>query len=455
MRVGRLLLIAGLMFALIAASALLIPSQLSARGSAPASSSSTAPPFNLTTIFGGTFELTRYRGSSVVMIEFTSLSCSECQIVEKSMASLYSGYNASGSTDVQVLSVYIEPSFGDTVPALKAYHQKNNITWFMAQDTPSLAVSSAYGVLDIPDVFIVDKKGSIVYDQTGAQDQSTLATKVSQALQGTAPAIALVTVSVFVLAAIAGVSTFFSPCAFPMFPGYMSLFLGLNAPGASGGSPSGPTYKGAARRAVLAGGATAFGMILIFLAVGVALILAASAVSGYIPDLLVVVGAILIGLGALLLTNLQYWRIVTPLQNLWRRMRGASQEPAPITSASAQGDRLYLKLFGYGMGYAAAAAGCVFPVIFSAIVAGLALGLVGGLVTILIYSATAAVLMIVVTVLLAVASRRFVNQLKAFTPVIKKISAVALILVGVYLIYFYYAAWISGTGTPLGTGIGL
>ncbi len=34
------------------------------------------------------------------------------------------------------------------------------------------------------------------------------------------------------------------------------------------------------------------------------------------------------------------------------------------------------------------------------------------------------------------------NQLKAYTPVIKKISAVALILVGVYLIYFFYTAWV-------------
>ncbi len=94
------------------------------------------------------------------------------------------------------------------------------------------------------------------------------------------------------------------------------------------------------------------------------------------------------------------------------------------------------------MGYAAAAAGCVAPVIFSAIIAGLALGLIGGIVNILIFTLTAAGLMIGVTVLIAVAGKRFVNQLKAYTPLIKKVSAVVLVIVGVYLVYFYYTAWV-------------
>ncbi|MCI4361422.1 MAG: hypothetical protein L3J91_06920, partial [Thermoplasmata archaeon] len=133
--------------------------------------------------------------------------------------------------------------------------------------------------------------------------------------------------SVFALAAIAGVTTFFSPCAFPMFPGYMGLFLGLNT-AQSGSETTGPSYKGAARRAILAGSVTAVGMIVVFLLVGVALIYAASTVSGDIPYLLILVGAVLIGLGALLLTNLQYWRIITPLQNLWYRLGGKRPEEA-------------------------------------------------------------------------------------------------------------------------------
>jgi len=401
-----------------------------------------APTFTIQTIYGQNFTLSHYRNSSAVVVEFTSLSCSECQIVEKSLASLYSTYNQTGGTRVQFISIYIEPQFGDTVPALQSYRATHNITWTMAQDTGSLAVSRAYGVQDIPTVVVIDPKGQVVYDVSGVQDQSTLQSKINSALAGTAVPIAIVTVSVFVLAAIAGVTTFFSPCAFPMFPGYMSIFLGLNTREAVAQRSSGGAYQGAARRAVLAGSVTALGMILVFLIVGIALIFAASVVGGFVPDLLIAVGVVLVALGALLLTNLQYWRIVTPLQNLWYRFGGKRPEANLAGSSATSGRGFYLKLFSYGMGYAAAAAGCVAPVIFSAIIAGLALGLLGGIINILIFALTAAALMIVVTVMLALAGQKYVNQLKAFTPVIKKISAVVLIVVGVYLIYFYYTAWI-------------
>jgi cytochrome c-type biogenesis protein len=423
--------------------ALLFLPPLASAQSGPASGA-LAPDFALTDIHGQPFVLSQFRGTAVVVIEFTSLSCAACQIVEKTLAALYSGYNATGRSNVRVISIFVEPQFGDTIPALRAYETKNNITWTMAQDTPSLAVYTAYHVPDIPDIFVIDKQGHAVYDQTGVVSEASLSAAVSASLAGTAAPIALVTVSVFALAAIAGVSTFFSPCAFPMFPTYMGLFLGLDAKRAGGApAPSGPTYGRAARRAVLAGSTTALGMIVVFLAVGVALIVAAHEVSGYLPDLLVVVGAVLIGLGLLLFTNLQYWRVVAPFQRLWRRLRGAGDAPPAVTPGAADGRGFYLKLFGYGMGYAAAAAGCVAPVIFAAIIAGLALGLVAGLLSVLIYALTAAVLMIVVTVLLGMASRRFINQLKAATPIIKKVSAGALVVVGAYLVYFYYTAWIA------------
>ncbi|MCI4324335.1 MAG: redoxin domain-containing protein [Thermoplasmata archaeon] len=400
-----------------------------------------APTFTLSDIYGQNFTLANYRSNTVVLIEFTSLSCAECQIVEQSLKTLSTTYNQSGTTKVEMLSVYIEPQFGDSISALKAYHTKNNITWTMAQDTPGLAVSRSYGVTTIPNVVIIDKQGDLVYQVVGAQSTSQLQSTISSSLAGTATPISVVTVSVFALAALAGVSTFFSPCAFPMFPGYMGLFLGLSA-GKEESTAAGGSYKGAAGRAMKAGSVTALGMIIVFLAIGVLLILAASLISGYIPYLLIVVGVVLVALGALLLTNLQYWRIVTPLQRAWLRLRGKEETNTPIVAAPPSGEGLYLKLFSYGMGYAAAAAGCVAPVIFSAIIAGLALGLVGGIVNILIFSLTAALLMIVVTVMLALAGKRYVNLLKAYTPLIKKVSAVALIVVGGYLIYFYYTAWI-------------
>jgi cytochrome c-type biogenesis protein len=430
------------LLAIVVAAANYARGPLSPVSEARASGTSVAPEFSLTDIYGHNFTLGSYRNSMVVMIEFTALSCSECQIVEQSLHSIYASYNATAQSPVKVLSVYIEPQFGDTIPALQAYHAKNNITWTMAQDTPALAVSRAYGVSAIPAVFIIDKQGQVVYDVTGVQNDAQLRTTLSSALAGSASPVSFVTVSVFALAAIAGVTTFFSPCAFPMFPGYMSLFLGLTAPAGASPSVAGRSYTGAARKATLAGSMTAFGMILVFLVIGIALIFAAGFVKGYIPDLQIVVGVALVGLGVLLLTNLQYWKIVAPLQRLWYRMGGKRPEEVLSTPESASGRRLYVKLFSYGMGYAAAAAGCVAPVIFAAILAGLTLGFLGGIVNILIFSLTAAALMIGVTLLLALAGTRYMNALKAFTPLIKKVSSVVLIVVGAYLIYFFYSAWV-------------
>ncbi len=404
------------------------------------SSTAHAPNFTLTDIFGQPFTLSNYRNSSVVVLEFTSLSCSACQIVEQNLKTLYASYNQSGSSEVHIASIYVEPQYGDTIPALKTHQAANNITWTMVQDTPSLSVMTAYAVVDLPTLFVVDEHGYIVYETSGIPSPSDLKSTVSTALTGSAAAISLVPVSVFALGAIAGVTTFFSPCAFPMFPGYMSLFLGLNAPRPA--ESSGGTYQGAARRAVLAGSFTALGMLIVFVVIGTALILTVGAIAGYIPYLLIAVGVVLVALGALLFTNLQYWRIVTPFQRAWRRISGRTGEEAISALPDPSGKGLYVKLFSYGMGYAAAAAGCVAPVILSAIVAGLALGLLGGIVNTLIFGLTAAILMIAVTVLLAVAGKKYVNQLKALTPVIKKASAVALILVGTYLVYFYYTAWI-------------
>src|SRR5580658_1251736 len=157
MRVRTLVPILVLVVAVVAAGVYF--GHLLPTSSGKSASSSVAPNFTLTDIYGQPFTLSNYRNTSVVVIEFTSLSCSECQIVEKSLDTVYTSYNQTGKSDVKVISVYIEPSFGDSIPALKAYHIKNNITWTMAQDTPSLAVSGAYGVEDIPDVVMVDKQG--------------------------------------------------------------------------------------------------------------------------------------------------------------------------------------------------------------------------------------------------------------------------------------------------------
>src|SRR5579864_5784616 len=96
----RALLFGGLVLVLVTTGAFALVAE--ARASAPL-----APNFTLTDIYGHAVTLSSFRGQSVVVLEFTSLSCSACQIVEKSLSSIYANYNQSGTTDVHVMSIYI------------------------------------------------------------------------------------------------------------------------------------------------------------------------------------------------------------------------------------------------------------------------------------------------------------------------------------------------------------
>ena len=67
--------------------------------------------------------------------------------------------------------------------------------------------------------------------------------------------------------------------------------------------------------------------------------------------------------------------------------------------------------------------------------------LLTGVGVLLLYSFTAALLMVAVTVLVAGLKKGLLSRLKSSTEKIKKISAVVLILVGIYLIGYYLLAF--------------
>lgn len=395
------------------------------------SAPSPAPDFTVTDIDGNTITLSQYRGQRVVVLDFMATWCGSCKIVEKNLKVIHHEYNSS----VEIISIDIDPR--ETDDLLRAYRDDNGIPWAIARDTDDLMLK--YGVEEISAIVIIDAQGYPIYRNKGVTSVEDLRTHVEHALAGEAAPIDIQQVSIVTLAVIAGVASFFSPCAFPMLPGYMTTYLEMERKRVEReqGRHAG---KG---RAILAGGAAALGIVVVYGVVGIAVILAAGAVTPYVPLLQPIVGVVLIVLGALMLTNIQYWQIVRPFQALGRMLRGARGD-AVVDPTENKEEGYYSRLFGYGVGYGAAAAGCVAPVFVAVIlVAMLGSSVWSGVFVLLLYSLTAAALMIAVTVLIASASRTAVNKLKRYTPLIKKISAVALILVGVYLVAFFYLAWVA------------
>ena len=94
-------------------------------------------------------------------------------------------------------------------------------------------------------------------------------------------------------------------------------------------------------------------------------------------------------------------------------------------------------LFWYGVAYGSAAAGCVAPVVIGLLTASINRGLVTGLLVFVIFSATAGILMVSFTMMVAASESTLVEKLKASTRQIEMAGGVIMMVVGVYLIYYY------------------
>jgi cytochrome c-type biogenesis protein len=233
-------------------------------------------------------------------------------------------------------------------------------------------------------------------------------------------------VSLWVLAIFAGFASFFSPCAFPMFPGYMAYYFKKNI--------EQQEKKLNVAKAAGSGTVSALGIITVYVIIGGLVIVAGAAILPYVGKLQLIIGIILLFLGALMMTNLQYDKIVSPFR---KAFSGVGKDK----DGKKKDVGFYAGLFIYGAGYGGAAAACTLPVFLAVILAGIATGsLLTGLMLLLVYTFIAALLMVLVTVAIAVVGHQAVQKLAKYTNLIKKISGFVLLIAGVYLVLFWLAA---------------
>ncbi len=225
--------------------------------------------------------------------------------------------------------------------------------------------------------------------------------------------------SLYFLAVVAAVATFFSPCSFPLLPGYLSVYYETDEHA---------ERKQALRRGLLA----AAGVVTFTLIIGVVIGLLGQgvansfSVSSPSPSLFtrifrIGLGAVLLSLGAIQLSNLTFHS--HPLDTLTKR----------FYSAAMTGNKgLYL----YGFGYNAAGIGCAGPIMAGLIVFALGSGgFAIAFLAFLTYSLSMASLMLGVSLLVAKSKTVLLNNLKYSTPKIKRASSILLIVVGAFLIY--------------------
>ncbi len=233
--------------------------------------------------------------------------------------------------------------------------------------------------------------------------------------------------NLYILAIMAGVASFFSPCAFPLLPSYFSFYHQAD-------SDENGTSKGV-RKTLRLGLAAAFGVITFALVLGLMIALLGAglaqglSISGPAPSQFVRifrggVGVVLLILGV---GQLLGWNLKPVFADAFayrtRPERDGKRKPAA-------------NLFLYGLGYNAAGMGCTAPILAGLMIFALSSG---GFITALgafgVFSLTMGGLMLLVSGLVAASRQTLITRLKAVAPKITRTASVLLILVGVFNIY--------------------
>lgn len=222
------------------------------------------------------------------------------------------------------------------------------------------------------------------------------------------------------LAVIAGVASFFSPCAFPLLPSYLSFYAR-----ASNNSPQATRST----RALGLGLAAAMGVVTFTLTLGAIIgLLGVSAgealsISKPEPSRLVLwfrggLGLILVALG------LAQWFKVNLKPSLADKL-------AWHTRPNRQGNGGATTLYLYGLGYTAAGMGCTGPILAGLTVFAVSTGgFSAALTAFVIFALTIGGLMLLISGLVATSQETLIQRLKAGTPRIKQVTSVLLVLVG-------------------------
>jgi cytochrome c-type biogenesis protein len=224
------------------------------------------------------------------------------------------------------------------------------------------------------------------------------------------------------LAIFAGVASFFSPCAFPLLPSYLSFYAMSDRREHQATRPT---------RALGLGLAAAAGVITFTLILGAVIgLLGASAgkalsISGPEPSQFVRwfrggVGIVLVTFGVAQLLNVSLKPGLADKIAWQTRPDRHSQKPAGT-------------LYSYGLGYTAAGMGCTGPILAGLTVFAVSAGgLSAGLTTFTIFALTMGAMMLLVSGLVATSQETLVQRLKASTPRIKQVTSILLVLVGLF-----------------------
>ncbi len=408
----------------------------------------------------GWFHLNDHRGS-IIVLDLMARDCSNCHLVQEHLEQEMDEWHATAEASGKSLKIfaygawysesidYLNGSGGEyTVPLYPTGFGSTEAAVFEdGSTTDPVRLFTTGGTGQIPVVLILDEEGYIIAQQaTGtpvdgwAEFDGIMETALTQDVSATfdsrigweEPETSFT--AVFVLGLVLSILVYFSPCAFPVLPGFISYYLSLGAREdeliEQGKLKTG--MPGSFNIGVLSGLGmwTFFGIIgVVALAMGEAF-----AKSGIIHYIAIFIALLLIVLGSMMLLGITS-HVMGFVQNLVDKY---STTEADDTFTPRR--NMYL----YGIGYAAASIDCtaaaVLPfVIFLSTLGTTAIGFgIAGLMVGLL------LLMIAVTMLVGMGRQVMINFLRRATGHIKMIGSWMMIMAGVGLtIYLTNAEAVS------------
>jgi len=216
--------------------------------------------------------------------------------------------------------------------------------------------------------------------------------------------------AILTLAFVAGAVAAFNPCGFALLPAYLTMLVA---------SPDGEPGRGAAAaRALRFTAGMTVGFVAVFGAFALAIAPLAISIERWLPVLTVVLGVVLLGLGAWLLSG--------------REMK----LPALRRGGTAPGASWWSKV-GYGVTFALASLSCTIAPFLAVTTTALRTGsLAGVVVAFVLYALGMGAVVGLLAIAAATASSSITARLRRASPVISRLSGALLLLAGAYVAWY-------------------
>jgi cytochrome c biogenesis protein CcdA len=219
---------------------------------------------------------------------------------------------------------------------------------------------------------------------------------------------------------VAGTVATVNPCGFALLPAYLARRVG-----AEGGRRK---TADALSRALLVGGVTTVGFMLVFGTVGTAIGLGARELTQALPWAGLVIGALLVLAGAAVLAG----------GHLRPRL---PQLPYRSTSGGLRGDVLF------GVGYGTASLSCALPIFLAATGSAVTGSLAASALSFLAYAAGMGTILTALALAAALSQQGLGRALRRLVPYFNRASGALLLLAGAYVVYYWAFFLLPGSDT--------